>query len=567
MRSTKLLLIAALAAAPAPAALGQNALGAGRALDGNLQVGSQGVNTVADRFVDTRVRNPMVTGNVPSGRQFRGVVGYTAPRDFRGQTGGDGQFDFRADSALSAGSLTRFGSQYDALRFGGGMDRATFRRDFTVTNLPSTAGQDVTTQREQASAVRLDTFVPASEIYNEPSLQAQPQVVGVLIDQSGGGQGPRMVVEASPLRGLQAMSDSIIGTLNVYDRLLLEENAASGVDNQTIGAPFVTSFDRSVLALREETTEKTRPDAATDALAQTQRVDTLNGAARQDTRVGEERTLGEYQDILVRIAERYADQQNVTWNLEPRLLEYLGDDYEALRDRLAGRNRQEPEQVAAADPATPPGATGDDDEAAARREEILRRLLPSRRGDEETADGAEETEDGDLERFGRILRHGQRVDHFVTDVDRGRFEQLVREAEKRLAAGEYFNAEQRFARALRFVPGHPLATAGLGHAQLGAGLYRSSALSLRALLTGRPEMIGVRYADSLLPNVVRLGTAADEIRERGDVPGQEGLSGFLLAYIGFQTENAALVDEGLDSMESANPDDSLIPVLRGAWTE
>ena len=42
-----------------------------------------------------------MTGNVAGGRGFRGSVGYTADRDFRGALGSDSTFRFEADSAYS----------------------------------------------------------------------------------------------------------------------------------------------------------------------------------------------------------------------------------------------------------------------------------------------------------------------------------------------------------------------------------------------------------------------------------------------------------------------------------
>src|SRR5687767_15038803 len=60
----------------------------GRALDANPRVGSGGYNSGPIR--DTLRVNPnnIVTGNVTGGREFRGHVPYTDPREFRGTVGG-----------------------------------------------------------------------------------------------------------------------------------------------------------------------------------------------------------------------------------------------------------------------------------------------------------------------------------------------------------------------------------------------------------------------------------------------------------------------------------------------
>ena len=112
-----------------------------------------------------------------------------------------------------------------------------------------------------------------------------------------------------------------------------------------------------------------------------------------------------------------------------------------------------------------------------------------------------------------------------------------------------------------------MATAGLAHAQLGAGLYGSASLTLRSLLTNQPEMIDVQYDPALLPNQVRIFQAIDEMREREDDPRDRGAHGFLMAYLGHQLDDQALINEGLDRMETVVPDDKLLRVLRAIWGE
>ena len=104
-----------------------------------------------------------------------------------------------------------------------------------------------------------------------------------------------------------------------------------------------------------------------------------------------------------------------------------------------------------------------------------------------------------LEEYGLILKHGQRVERLSTGED-DRFNELLASGEEALREGKYFWAERRFDRALRFVPGHPMATAGLANTQIAAGLYLSAAITLRSLFTYQPEMMDVRYEPGLLPN-------------------------------------------------------------------
>jgi len=166
--------------------------------------------------------------------------------------------------------------------------------------------------------------------------------------------------------------------------------------------------------------------------------------------------------------------------------------------------------------------------------------------------------------YGLLLRHGQRVEALATG-DGSRFDDLLMAGSQKLAAEDYFWAERRFNRALRFIPGHPLATAGLGHSQLGAGLYLSSALTLQTLLGFQPEMIDVRYDPALLPSQADLDRAVSTMADR--LRGDRDLDryGFLLAYIGHQIDRQDLVREGLDAMLRGGADKELTALLEEIW--
>jgi len=91
-------------------------------------------------------------------------------------------------------------------------------------------------------------------------------------------------------------------------------------------------------------------------------------------------------------------------------------------------------------------------------------------------------EDGAIEDIGAALRHGERISRF-SGQQQTRFDELVQLGELELKKNNFFDAERRFNQALQFIPGHPLATAGLAHAKIGAGLYLSAGYVLQSLLT------------------------------------------------------------------------------------
>lgn len=167
--------------------------------------------------------------------------------------------------------------------------------------------------------------------------------------------------------------------------------------------------------------------------------------------------------------------------------------------------------------------------------------------------------------IGTILRHGERISQFASGHPT-RFNELVRLGEQRLALGEYFLAEKRFEQALRFIPGHPLATAGLGHANIGAGLYLSAAHVLQSLLSLQPEMIDVEYEPQLLPPRLELVRAAVAIQGRLDEERDGGTYAFLLAYIGHQLNDEEMIERGIETLEQrSDGSDPIVPLLKSIW--
>ncbi len=89
----------------------------------------------------------------------------------------------------------------------------------------------------------------------------------------------------------------------------------------------------------------------------------------------------------------------------------------------------------------------------------------------------------------------------------------------------------------------------MAHAQIGAGLFVPAALTLQRLLTSNPEMIDVRFERALLPSRIRLDLAITRMRDLiGSIERDRDLRGFLLAYLGHQLDEPALIVEGLEAM-------------------
>lgn len=176
-----------------------------------------------------------------------------------------------------------------------------------------------------------------------------------------------------------------------------------------------------------------------------------------------------------------------------------------------------------------------------------------------------ELEELAVEEIFSALRHGEQIDTF-SGVQNSRFNELARLGENALSKGEYFLAQKRFDQALQFIPGHPMATAGLAHANIGAGLYLSASHVLHSLLSFQPEMIDVKYGQHLLPLKIELVRAGIAAKNRLDSERDGSAYAFLLAYIGHQIDDEEMLQLGLKSLEEhAGENDRFVKMLQTIW--
>lgn len=494
-----------------PTALAQNALGSGNALDANTGINTRGKNANTPK-TDFRARNQLVTGNVVGGRGFRGTVGYRAAGDFTGELGANDLFDFRAASALSSASVVSSSMTFEKLRFGQYLGLIEYRREGFAENLGSVLSNDIFPKSMGIdSRLRLDQHAADTAMHSLIEAGVQPDIIGILKDE----EDRSFAAIASSVRGIQLQpvqaAYQAIG-LTSFDMARLREDVASGQAVGIIG----DRFDPRI----------------TSIFASTQRagsglIDTRIEVANKDNRL-EPTAYGDYRNIMERIAERYADRKYQGMDLNNDLLQELDRDLQQLRDQ--------------------------NDE-----------ILPL----DENPDEVETEDNGifinkNLSELRNALRHGQYV-KALSSEDQNRFNELIAQAEKQLRAGEYFFAERQFRKALRFTPGHPLATAGLANAQLGAGLYIPAGLTLRSLMIKNPEMIDVRYEHGILPNNVRLNSAIASLRNRFTEKRDLNSIAFLYAYIGHQIKNKEIVSQGLAIMTETDPDDQLLILLKAVW--
>ena len=229
-----------MAAACGGRSLGQDALGSGNALDANASQTSGGRNARTAR-IDYGARNLIVTDNVAAGRGFKGTVGYTARYDFRGETGSDDLYSFRADSALSAPNFLSTGLTNDRLRFGqqlGTIEVWKASRAFGPKNF----GQQRFVRSELIEGrLQLDHMALSSSTSAVYRRAADSQIIGLFTDQ----EGASITAIASSLLGVRMTPSSrqaqSIG-LTTFDMARTRQDLNRSLTVTGLGSAFDAGF-------------------------------------------------------------------------------------------------------------------------------------------------------------------------------------------------------------------------------------------------------------------------------------------------------------------------------------
>jgi hypothetical protein len=502
-------------------ALGQNALGDGRALDRNTQVGGAGVNDpTRDYLAEMRFRNALVTGNVPGGASFRGDAGYGMAFDFREQVGSDDLFSFRRDSFTSglAGTGIR------------GTEALQYQFALTVGNAPprNLRGSLLTSRTGE----RLDLQVPSYPIESVSGAvdfrQATPQELGEY--------------EPGTALSLRSISAYTAGR-SLGPSMLQMMEGPEGLTEGLVASPL-----RGLA--REELLGDSEGDEWGAGDPQPRERDTESGGRRTGQQTD---GAGVAEDVRERLSLDYAARAR------------------AIPDALAPTEGGQ-------DPATPaaPAASNPFLEQLASLQQILREgvLVESGEPGEGEAEGAMANRVAGWEDLVDTLKKGVgTIEAPAPTLDRASAYDLhVDRAKTMMEQGRFFEAEQRFTMALAARPNDPLASIGRVHAQIGAGLDLSASANLRAFLVEHPEFVGARYEPGLLPSQERLRVASRRLTEQ--VTDEEARrasreSALLLAYVSFHLDDRVSTILGLERLGEGESGrrDPLTPLLRAVWLD
>jgi len=496
-----------------------------RVLDANLSTTSR-YNQPRTGFLLNRINDAIVTGTAPGGMSFRGDVGYRSTFEFRGDIAGRQVYDFQRDSYSSNLAAQRY-----APRHSGVLGSYQVPRPGGISNSPYALGSNVMTPLSGANLQQIarDRYGTGyADLEGEATLrQLRPPPTAVQ-------PGEFSVVPSHLQRDLSLNARSVVVSADpLLDRVSLlntlnrgiPDRASSARRRAVIDGVPVTGVPPERLGPASRGIESTF-DGVPFMQGWSNRIAPASAAAAS---AGAPLIAGQdaYADYVARLAAR-----GDTSALPPSGQPYGQQAITEMRDFARQWQGIAPPTTGGEAPALTatlaPIASLTDEQVASLSTPLP--AIASLAGDNSS-----------------------------------QFAEHVRRAEAALAEERYFDAESWFDVSLYYTPGHPLATAGRVHAQIGAGKYRSAALSLRLLFESHPELINSRYASTLLPSPQRLGAAIEELKEMRDQPGATIEADLLLAYLGHLTDQRELVQQSLDGLVRTQPDGPLTKVLRRVW--
>ncbi|MFI4860405.1 MAG: hypothetical protein ACIAXF_06965 [Phycisphaerales bacterium JB063] len=561
-------------------AFAQQQVQGGNALDANHQVGSGGQNRVENQ-VDYAQRNLIITGQVGGGRAFQGDVDYFTAGGFQDGLGSDSLFNFQRDSVFSSPQalgvqINNTGGQVIVTR------STTSAPGFNASNPLGQATGTVYDQRSGTVSFRQGSgalvYIPGvSDLTQFHSL-------GTVRTQDGS----LASLNASTLTGIQVnplqTEPFELTPLNTTPLRPTPQEFEPDLESDLVQPGITSPYLRGGQPTRPQGDEPNAEDTTglntTSNNGRFAPTMMLGNQIQQDlaiqaTQGNSQRREGSLAQLNTYIFGTNPPQANPDEPVQAPV-----NPYEAIlqqiRDQASGEMTENGEEGVAPERAAWMDILENPDEAVLdavnrAKDDAIRRSLGLLNEDGSVNRDAELPDidmDSELGQLIRGLDYDLPRVATLSGEDRAqRQNQMLVRAEQDLAAGNYLAAENLYRQVLRESAGNPLARAGLIHAQLGGGMIRSAAFNLRALFSEHPELIALRYDESLMPSGERLRWLQRELTDMiaDDVHGAE--PGLILAYLGYQLEAETLIQYGLGIAQERTPRDPLLPVLDRIWLE
>ena len=536
----------------------------GTALDASLRVASNGQRDVrnASSFrPDFQTGNLLVTRSLAGGKNFRGDVGYLAPGDFLAEVGSDDIFKELQGSAFSQIQYVNSPLANDRYASAAGIGMYEYRRDYTPADqLYSSVGAGAINQ-DRIRLDRTNAYTSSSNLYDTA---VTPTSLFLLEDDRtlDSDQQMFLAVESNAIQGIYTRPyDPTIpqAGFGLYERAAIYAGLRNGsLEQDQLGLPY------------QSATAGVSPEDALNGLGREARAEDTRLEARimAEIRLGDKQAeLDAYEQVVRRLVEQYGDNENVNLDVDPEVLRKVREEMDVLRDLTTGVYTPSDED---GNEITTQSLLTEEEERLAKEEAMAANPNETKEStegesDEEMEERIEAAErKAFLDRAAQIIRNGGQIDSFVAGQS-GRIAELMKRGEELLGRGAFFDAEARFDHVLDINPGNPLALLGRANAQLGAGLFLSSALSLRKLFGNYPEITGTRLAPRLIPNRTRLIFAKSKLTERIKRGRDLASYGLCLAYVGWLLGEQETVEEGVALMKGNPEDQALAYLLSQVW--
>jgi len=534
-----------------------------------------------------------VTGNVGGGREFRGSVGYSGVGDFRSELGSDLIYNFERDSFYSGLAARNIrGIEATALQLqsplsgqrGGpaGLSGGLIISRPGAGTSSAQISQPGSAQNQLSDLIAFDqvnTTLRSTSAYAVRDAM-RPRIVGEATDGTN-----QLLLTASPLGGVDALNPldpSLVSGRSfnpdqfdfdpriaipgfreqaMRDRALLEdieiaEDIARRMPahNRILEDLREQAVRRGILSEQDIAPEPDRPRTPGQS-----RPDGSDSAPESPSGGPSEPGFPDLDDPNPGsdLNQDRSDEEGT--GSDPEL-----DELDRLLRGFSGQLTDDP-----AAGLGPKGRSGTPPELGPTR---LDRTEDPSRSDPGTVD--ETLNRQTMDRMIELLRTQRTsIDRIAPSDDDSLYAQHMRAGERLLSEGMWFIAEERFVAALSGKSGDAMAAIGRVHAQIGAGLYLSASTNLADLLRAYPELSMVRYEEQLLPSDDRLERIRTQLRTRSvDDNTNARNAGFLLAYLGYQTDRPGDIREGfavvrrVDAAQD-NDSDPLMEVLLELWTD
>ncbi len=552
------------------AALAQYQLGNGRALDNNLRVGSGGRN---DSQAPTNLglyQDALITGNTGGLSRFRGNIGYRAVGEFSGNLPSNDNFRFYLNSlpAASTGGSTPAGQpllpqanqQAIMFRTGAGATAGQITGQYTPYDSAGVPLYRNDVAGLNVSGATSGTGYGGAMPLNMAPLSQAPQQLAVGMDSSG----TLLQITATPLTGLRTTQ---LGAAPLpKDFSNVKPTDANSPDQPTPGEtplPGTVPFP----------TQQLQPDGTPgpDSRVGNTLPPTLIISARLGGTPGSDDARLRSGDVRSDVLDQQLFHPEGWANAKP------GQDvYADLLARASGVGAQQPPNPAQpGNPAQPPGTPPPDRLGTAvappkeppktRAEQIAEEFDKTKKAPEASPTAKPPTAD-QLNVDALVSKLSYNLPPLTTLVGAANspFNTAMGDAEKSMAAGKYFDAEDSYLRAMNLQPNHPLAQIGRVHAQLGAGLYVSAGFNLRQILLNNPQIIAARFTGTVLPQISRMVRIDEDLANLQKRNPNEDVA-LVQAYLAYQRHQTDRVETALDIMVSRNPNDPLVAVVRRIW--